>query len=262
MIIDEKHRHLKYFFPTMTIKTLFIASFLSVGSHCFKLHNFSKLGSFHSFVSAVDGSNPTVSQKRRKCLQTRVTNDDAVPLVNSCLSREDPQLEFRYDVKDVASTSTNVITTSSSIILPFSASVAYDAFSDVTRQPTWSPWLYSVSYVEDRGNESLETEWVMKLFGFKYSWRAISTRLERPHLIEWISISGLRNGGRVQFEPLVSKNGEGHCNMRMTMKFDAPTAVVRMVPNKIESLFRKVILKRTLHRFKEVIAAENASFNV
>jgi uncharacterized membrane protein len=246
----------------MTIKTLFIVSFMSVGSHCIKLYNFSKIGSFYSFVSAVDGSNPTVNPKRRKCLQSRSTNDDTVPLVNSCLSREDPQLDFKYDMKDVVSTSTNVITTSSSIILPFSASVAYDAFSDVTRQPTWSPWLYSVSYVEDRGNESLETEWIMKLFGFKYSWRAISTRLERPHLIEWISTSGLRNGGRVQFEPLVSKDGEGHCKMTMTMKFVAPTAIVRMVPNKIESLFQRVILKRTLHRFKEVIAAENASFNV
>lgn len=245
----------------MAIKTLFIVSFMSISSHCIKLYNFSKKGGFYSFVSAVDGSNPAVSPIKRKCLYSGTTNNDAVSQVNNCLSREDPHLDFRHDVKDVVSASTNAITTSSSIVLPFSASVAYDAFSDVTRQPTWSPWLYSVSYVEDRGSETLETEWVMKLFGFKYSWRAISTRLERPHLIEWISTSGLRNGGRVQFEPVMSKNGEGHCKMTMTMKFVAPAAVVRMVPNKIESLFRKVILKRTLHRFKEVVAAENTPFN-
>lgn len=231
---------------------------MAVDAHCIKL---SKTGGLYPFVRALGGSNLTVSPTTGRSLHSRqikTNSDDDLPDRGSFLE-EKSRLESNYEVQDMKMIqSSNVITTSSTIILPFSASVAYDAFSDVTRQPSWSPWLYSVSYIDDGMNARSETEWKMKLFGFQYSWRAISTRLDRPHFIEWQSTSGLRNGGRVQFEPLRSESGEVHCKMTMTMNFIAPTPVVLMFPNKIESLFRKVILKRTLYRFKEVVAAENA----
>ena len=40
-----------------------------------------------------------------------------------------------------------LIECSASIMLPFSEDVAFDAFSDLTRQPSWCKYLHSVSYI-------------------------------------------------------------------------------------------------------------------
>jgi len=153
------------------------------------------------------------------------------------------------------------ITTNSTIVLPFSAAVAFDAFSDLPRQASWSPWLHSVSYVNEglRAAEP-ETEWKMKLLGFTYRWRAVSTKLHRPYLIEWVSTSGMRNSGKVKFEPLVLESeNEEHCKMTLSMSFIAPRPVAVMFQrsNRLESLFREIILKKTLSLFSEVVASED-----
>ena len=41
-----------------------------------------------------------------------------------------------------------------SIDLPFGADIAFDAFSDLPRQPSWSSWLRSVSYINNDGSSS------------------------------------------------------------------------------------------------------------
>ena len=126
--------------------------------------------------------------------------------------------------------------------------IAYDAFRDLPRQPSWSPWLRSVEYLSDDKNESL---WRMKYLGLTISWKAINTNLERPYLIEWESTSGLKNYGRVEFERLSAQN----TRMRFVMTFEAPRMAAAMI-GKSSSVTRMVenkMLKKTLRNFRRIV---------
>ena len=87
------------------------------------------------------------------------------------------------------------LSVSTSLMMPFSADVAFDAFSNLPRQPTWSLWLRTVEYVDTlaEGTESRnprEVKWTVGLRGFRFSWNSIYTRVERPRIIEWESYFG------------------------------------------------------------------------
>lgn len=160
-----------------------------------------------------------------------------------------------HDVEETRDIPKNHIAVSSNIDLPFSAEIAFDAFSDLPRQSSWSPWLKSVEYVKD--GSSRETKWTMKsVLGVSYSWNAISTRLERPRVIEWESSKGLKNWGRVEF---VHKDVNA-TTMRLTLTFVAPRIVARFFKNRDGGLSRVVktrIVGRTLHNFRRVVLAED-----
>ncbi len=55
------------------------------------------------------------------------------------------------------------ILVSASIKLPFSADIAFDAFSDLPRQPSWSTWLHSISYIDDENNNNDSAEYQKQL---------------------------------------------------------------------------------------------------
>lgn len=180
---------------------------------------------------------------------------------------------------------THPVVASTSIDLPFSAQIAYDAFSDLPRQPSWSPWLKSVRLLEsgDVDNNNDEESgpsslWTMKIAGLSYSWKSISTRQVRPHVIEWESTSGLRNRGRVDIQPAVNvdcdnkKNNGGasspSCRMTLTMVFQAPRLVAALFRNDFHVLRERMedrILSKTLSNFRDVVlrtdvlAGEDAS---
>ena len=109
----------------------------------------------------------------------------------------------------------------SQVQLPFDAEIAYDAFADLPRQPSWSPWLSSVEYLNE-GDVTVSL-WTLKVLGFRYHWTAVATVQQRPHRIEWESTSGLKNFGCVQFEP--SHDDAAKTIMTMRMSFIAPRAV-------------------------------------
>merc|ERR1712071_605990 len=122
---------------------------------------------------------------------------------------------------------------SASIDLPFEADVAFNAFVDLTRQPSWSPWIRSVTYIDEKdspleysscGIPLRQTKWTIGVRGLKFSWKAISTIIERPSKIEWESISGLKNRGSVSF--IETENGT---EMTLAMKFVAPRIVSGML---------------------------------
>jgi uncharacterized membrane protein len=153
----------------------------------------------------------------------------------------------------------NPIVVQSSIELPFPAQVAYDAFSDLPRQPTWSPWLQDVRYI-DSGRQV--SRWTMKIAGLSYSWRSISTRQSRPHVIEWESTSGIRNKGRVDISFLSSSSTASTavdpscCRMTLTMAFQPPRVVVAIFRDDFSALKRQMeerILRRTLSNFRDVV---------
>jgi len=153
-----------------------------------------------------------------------------------------------------------MIVTSSNLDVPFSAEVAYDAFSDLTRQPAWSPWLRSVRYIDD--GEDRETVWTMGVFGVSLSWNAKHTQMERGKIIAWESTKGLKNYGRVDFQPLRKGHEDGQevegCNMSLTLTFVAPRIAVNIIgrSNRIQRIVEQRFLQSTLANFRDAIEQE------
>jgi uncharacterized membrane protein len=147
---------------------------------------------------------------------------------------------------------------SSQIDLPFSPEVAYDAYSDLTRQSSWSYWLHSVEYL---GNDREQSKWTMKFMGLKYSWTAIATKNERPHTIQWESTSGLRNFGTVHFEqqPSTSNDDGGittpNTQMKMQMTFVAPRAVSLLFrrSKRLASFVQAKMITASMLEFRQVV---------
>lgn len=133
------------------------------------------------------------------------------------------ELKSSQEASDVAAPpdvdAKRLIEITSEVKLPFSREVAFDAYSDLRRQPSWSSWLHSVEYTDDAKASS---KWTMKFMGVKYSWTAVALRNERPDVIQWQSTSGLQNFGVVNFLP--RDDAEHPTLMTMRMTFVAPRA--------------------------------------
>ena len=164
------------------------------------------------------------------------------------------------------------IVVSASINLPFSADVAFSAFADLPRQPSWSPWLYSVSFIEEESSETtytecgiplLETEWVMRWKkAFRFSWKSQVRKFERPNMIQWESTSGLKNIGRVVFTEHESKESDGqdlNTDMLLEMKFVAPRVVASLMKrsDKISNFMENKMLNPTLANFRTIVMEED-----
>jgi uncharacterized membrane protein len=147
-----------------------------------------------------------------------------------------------------------LIEVSSRIELPFSATVAYDAYADLPRQATWSSWLDSVVVQETNPNESI---WTLRLWsGITYSWTAVMVRNHRPHVIQWKSISGLPNFGSVRFYS--NRNDADTTLMTMKMTFVAPRAVSLMfyTSKTLAKYVEQKIITQSLEEFRNVVSKE------
>lgn len=199
-----------------------------------------------------------------------VTSDDKAELTarsdsssesTSQIMEEDPFLKYPK----------RVISASVSTKLPFSSTVAFEAFSDLTRQPSWSPWLRSVVYLDeiDDSDHAItdgsiplrETEWTLRIRGINFSWRAISTKLERPNLIQWKSTSGIRNRGKVEF---IETSKDESCEMAITMAFVMPRLLVKMFQNSgfVKRFFTNQMLGGMLERFRYIIMKEDLGITI
>lgn len=170
------------------------------------------------------------------------------------------------------------ISASVSLDMPFPAEIAFDTFSDLTRQPQWSPWLRSVIYLDEvkevvqmNKNEYRidspsmplrETKWTLGIKGFDFSWRAVSTLIDRPHRIGWKSTSGVNNEGMVKFDRKSvttfddnTNDGETGCIMTLKLKFVAPRVVASLFRRAsfVETFFEGRLLAGTLERFRVVV---------
>ena len=170
------------------------------------------------------------------------------------------------------------IKVSTSLELPFNAEIAFDAFSDLPRQAEFSPWLQKVEYlvpppslrsattatttaidgrtIKDM-NQRLnlgETKWYMGFRGLSFTWNAISTRIERPSLIEWESTSGMKNFGRVEFQ----SQGKDSTVMTLTMTFVAPRLVAALFSrsSKLANFVQNRMLRATLMNFRDIMMIE------
>jgi uncharacterized membrane protein len=150
------------------------------------------------------------------------------------------------------------IQVSASVELPFPRAVAYDAFADLSRQSTYSPWLQSVEYVNGKRNVvGALTRWKLSYLGLRFSWNAICTVVDPQNgIVEWKSISGLSNQGRVVFsEHPAEDGGRSSSIMHMTMCVSMPRIAARLVgQGQLASLFEKHILENTIQNFRHIVA--------
>jgi uncharacterized membrane protein len=148
-----------------------------------------------------------------------------------------------------------LIQVSSRIELPFSAYVAYDAYADLTRQSTWSSWLDSVVVVQESNHH--ESIWTLRfLGGMTYSWTAVMVRNQRPHLIQWKSVTGLPNFGTVRFYS--NRDDADTTLMTMKMTFVAPRAVsILFRTSKILAKYvEQKMITQSLEEFRNVVSKE------
>jgi uncharacterized membrane protein len=159
-----------------------------------------------------------------------------------------------YRASAATSSSGRELSVAVSLPLPFSDDVACSRFSDLPQQSRWSPWLSSVAYV-DAGRES---EWTLNVRGVRFSWRAVSSVLERPYRgIMWESISGLKNMGVVEFIP----TGADSCTMKVRMTIITPRIVASLFPGAsvfAEDFLQDKLLRWSLEMFRDVVKGDLA----
>ena len=152
----------------------------------------------------------------------------------------------------------------SALIVPVSQTTAFDAFSDLSRQVEYSPWLRSVQYldppkdgVDTRGKDLGETKWTMAYMGVRFSWNSVVSRLERPHTLEWESTSGMKNFGKVHFDAIDDSNTK----VTFQMSFVAPRLVaVFFKRSSIMAHFvQDKVIRTTLINFRDTVANESSS---
>ena len=106
------------------------------------------------------------------------------------------------------------------IQIPASKEHSYKLFSQLDQHPTWSPWLNSVRYMD-----STQTVWTLKSLGLTFNWKANNTIVDPPNTIQWESLDGLPNKGRVDF--IEEKQGNTH--MVLSIQYDLPQAAVTVI---------------------------------
>jgi uncharacterized membrane protein len=175
---------------------------------------------------------------------------------SSQLPDEDPSIITSSDYRASAATSSGgrKISLVVSLSLPFPDDVASARFSDLPQQSRWSPWLSSVTYLDD----GRETEWTLNVRGVKLSWRAVSSILNKPYKgIQWESVSGVKNLGMAEFVPIDSNS----CMMKVRMTIVAPRIVATLFPGAsvlLEDFLQNKLLKWSLEMFRDVVKGDLA----
>jgi uncharacterized membrane protein len=207
-----------------------------------------------SLVWGIETSSITRSAATFQSVSPTRTAADATTTVSSATTKDTaPETET---TPPPVGPPDGAIQVSASVELPFPRAVAYDAFADLSRQSTYSPWLQSVEYLEGARNAvGARTHWKLSCLGLSFSWQAISTVQDREQgVIEWKSITGLPNQGRVVFSEY-PENGSRSSRMHMTMSFSAPRlAVLLLGRSKLVTLVEQRMLQKTMQNFRRIVA--------
>lgn len=180
----------------------------------------------------------------------------ATPILDVLQGKEDSRpssfVSDQFEASTTISSDGREIAVVASLPLPFSADIACTRFTDLPQQPRWSPWISSVSYLDDG-----ETEWTLRVRGIYFRWRATSILLTDPYKgIRWESVSGLKNTGFVEFIP------EGNsCLMKVSIAFVTPrilSSLFRGTSVFFEDFLRNKVLKWSLEMFRDVVKGDLA----
>jgi uncharacterized membrane protein len=152
---------------------------------------------------------------------------------------------------------------------------AFSLYSDLNEHPTWSPWLTDVDYDVNSGL----SVWKLQKLGLTYTWRANNTRVEAPFIIQWESLNGVPNKGKVEFvavggacgnldvsTPIDTSGVDGidtdasveRTLMTMTVSYELPEAAALLLRGlgSVATNFINSILARDLARFESRLLRE------
>jgi uncharacterized membrane protein len=202
------------------------------------------------------------SLQRRTWGSQKVVDKLSVTALNTLASLDTTSDDVCADQKqpsDDPRLSDRAIKVQTSLEVPFSASVAFDAFSDFPRQAEFSPWLRKVEYLNPSGVAGKylsKTKWTMVYMGIPFSWNAVITRVEHPNTLEWESTSGMQNYGSVEFSAL----NDNHTNVTMTMTFVAPRLVAALFQRSsaLANTVQNRIIRTTLINFRDAVQKEES----
>ena len=121
----------------------------------------------------------------------------------------------------------------------------WSVWSDLTAMPRWMRWIESVRELED----PLLTEWTLAAQGFRFTWKARTTRKVERQQLHWESVAGLPTKGAVRFY--------GTSPNATTVKLSIGYALPMMLaPLMKASLLRGAVdkeLQANLERFKQLV---------
>lgn len=233
-----------------------------------------------------DNNNNSMRERIRPTAEYRMINDQKISSLNVDIYNEkgeeidieddiplsDNEIEMTYATDEIEEDTLNnkrkKIDCSASIMLPFSADVAFTAFSDLTRQPSWCKYLHSVEYIglvsgsddNDGVNNDVplrSSKWTVGVKGLRFSWTASDTRIIRNKRIEWASNSGLKNVGSVVFTPS-SSSASDSTHMELCFTFILPRVVSSLYRRlNIRKYTEDVMLADMLQRFRDVVIEED-----
>ncbi len=168
-----------------------------------------------------------------------------------------PSSEYDSYLATTSSMSGRGISVSMTLPLPFSDGIACSRFTDLPQMSRWSPWLNSVTYLDESPGL---TEWNLSIRGVKFRWRAKSEVLSDPkgnQGIRWESTSGIKNRGVVEFEP----TSDASCTMKLRMSIIMPHILVSLfqgMPSVVQHFLQNKLLKWSLEMFRDVVKADLA----
>lgn len=150
--------------------------------------------------------------------------------------------------------------TSSSRFIRAPIGQTYVAWRDLARMPEWSP----VSKV-DVDPISGDSHWHLGYRGIEVTWHARVVAEEYPGMLQWESLLGVPNRGKVTFEPVLAEGGEegaaaDGCTMELTMSYQIPERISRIVESSaVQTFIVRVCLEPTMSRFCKAMEAEALS---
>ncbi|KAL7473720.1 hypothetical protein ACHAXS_014287 [Conticribra weissflogii] len=231
-----------------------------------------------------------INEENTDVIEALLSEDANLTIANLNAMLENEDLDNEENDADVGGEDTinpkRLIQCSAKITLPFSAEVAFEAFSDLTRQPSWCNYLHSVEYLgpvdENYEDERLarseiplrQSKWTVGVKGLKFSeltycisrnkiksWTARDTFIQPPHRIEWQSTSGMKNMGSVEFMPNNNSGTTGGNSTEMVVSFSfvAPRVVASLFrrSNRIRKFTEDVLLMNMLTGFRDVVVEED-----
>jgi uncharacterized membrane protein len=105
---------------------------------------------------------------------------------------------------------------------------------------------------EVRQLDDKHLEWKAKVAGTERTWTAEITEQKPNQLIAWRAVTGDKNDGKVEFQPV-----NGHTNVKLALDYDPPGGAVGEVGDKlIQATPGRV--ENDLKRFKEFIENQPA----
>ncbi|GAB0497142.1 hypothetical protein MMPV_008465 [Pyropia vietnamensis] len=159
---------------------------------------------------------------------------------------------------------------SASVSVEAPRGVCWSIFSNLERQPAWSPWLKSVKV--DSTDPAI-SRWTLAARGVEVSWQARNTSVIAGELIAWQSMDGLSNRGSVKFEDVppaqaavvdsaavpAGRPAAAPADLTavtLSVAFDVPAPIARVLDNAVVGKYVEQTLLADLRRYRTEVLKE------